>query len=947
MAVFLSPGVFTNEIDLSALPSSDSPMRAAFIGTAKRGPLNTPVLLTSAQQGIDTFGEPFGESHLMYAILAFFENGGQCYAMRVGVEYEEGQVDELSAIAIDNSGTRGKGWGRLPLFSGIDYGKINLRAIDSSNPITFHAASVGSVVYNDADTSTTHGATNATLNVTGTYTGTIDESYIMVITNPPTVSSGAAADGATFQVIKNSTGDIVAEGSLVDNDYNGTSQSISIGDGLSAQVVVTSGTLDTNDTFTFSAFTDNRKFTISVDGGAETQYTMPSTTYNTVATFVAAANALVGSEDYIFVEYTLDDGVSTVPQIRTEVAGKRVQIMGSIAWALALGTTQYAYDIPRSHLIGLDTGPYNITTQNNRVKLNVVGDTATNTVEFSIATGLSQPADVIAGVIDAAGVVAGESLFDSFAMTVPGGTSHVVIVTSSDHQFDTLMLMANYSNLKTLRFAAELNIPSPYKRSYRGFVDNRAILPDAGSITAAVPLSCESDPSGSTCAADTAYFGNIVGWLVAPSPGTWIDGYTASLSISTNATSTSGRYRLTINNAVGTVVESIDDISFDKRDTRYIGNIVNPGTKYGGTNGNLTVNWEERPAYLDNDVSDSSTFTVRYPSQFINVGFTGQANGIPLDPAYSNELDAAVIGNPAISSGLYAFQNPESIDISILATPGFTTGSVIGASLQMCQARGDVLYVADPPFGLRPSQVVDWHNGMLSDDVQSAINSSYGTLMWGWLKVFDQFSSQEIWIPPSGHVISAYCRSARTSQLWSAVAGSTRGRLLTVRDVEYSPSLEERNLLYGGSNAVNPIVKFPSEGILIYGQRTLQRTDSALNRNNVRMLLIDIKKNLTKILRPFVFEPNDSILWKQVKSVVDSYLASIQQLRGIKAYGVIVDESNNTKERIGNHELWVSVFVMPVETVEFIALNLALLPSGANFSSEEVLAAAGIVTSNA
>lgn len=944
MAVYLSPGVFPREIDLSVLPSAVGPMRAAFVGTAKRGPLNTPILVTSAQQAIDTFGEPFPDSHLMYAVLAFFEEGNQCYVMRVGVECESGQADALADICIDNSGARGSGWGRIPLFAGIDYGRINLRNIDSDNPITFHAASTGSVTYNDVVVSTTNGATDATLSVTGTYTGSVDDAYVMVITGAPTTSSGASVDGATYEIVRNSTGEVIDSGSLDDSDLNGTSQVISIGDGLSIQVVVSDGVLDENDTFTFSVVADNRKFSVSVEGDTPTEHTMPSATYTTVAAFVAAANALTTSDDYVFVEYTLSDGVSTIPQIRSSTAGERIQVTGTIAWANNVGTSQYAYDIPRSFLIGVDSGPYNITTQNNRVKMNVIGDTSTTTVEFNVATGLDQTADAIAGVIDVAGVVAGDTLFESFALTVPGGTSHVVIVASPDHELDTLAMMASYSNLKTLRFAGELNIAAPYQRSYRGFSDNRLTLPAAGESDAAVPLSCETDPLSSDCASDTAYFANIVGWLVAPTPGTWVDDYSASLSVYVDSSATSGRYRLTLKDPSGVTIDLIDNISFDKRDTRYIGNVINPGSKFGGQNGNPIVNWEERPAYLANDINDTDTFAVRYPSQFNNVAFAGQADGIPSDAAYSNELDSAIIGNPAVSSGLYAFQNPEAIDINLLATPGFSTGAVIGNALQICQSRGDVLYLVDPPFGLRPQQVVDWHNGMLLSDLQAAVNSSYGSLYWGWIKVYDQFSSQEVWVPPSGHVSAVFARTARNGEQWDAPAGLRRGHLLTALDIEYSPSIGERDLLYGNGNAVNPITKFPQDGIVIWGQRTLQRTDSELNRCNVRMLMTDVKKNATRILRPFTFEPNDRILWKQASAALEPYFSDVQQRRGLRAYKVIIDETNNTPDRIDNHELWVSIFLMPVNTVEFIVLNLALLPSGASFATEEVLAAAGVVS---
>lgn len=943
MAVYLSPGVFPREIDLSVLPNAVGPLRPAFIGTAKKGPLNEAVLCSSPQGYLDVFGEPFAESYLGYAVLAFLEEGEACYVMRVGVECEDGQADELADVCIDTSGGRGKGWGRVPLFTGIDYGRINLREVDSDAPLVFHAASVSAIDYNDVVVSSTDGPTTATLNVVGTYTGDIDDSFVLVITGAPTASDGASVEGATFQVIRNSDGEVVAEGNLDDFDFNGTSQAIDLGNGLTAQVVVTAGDLDTNDTFTFTVAPDNRKFTVSVEGAAGTEYTMSAATYDNVADFVDAANALLSGEDYLFVEYTLEDGVTTVPQLRTTTAGQRIQLSGTSGWAKECGTLQYAWDIPRSYLLGVDAGPYDISSQNNRVRLNVIGTETTKTVDFNVPNGLDQTADSVSASIDLAGVVAGETLWESFSLTVPGETEHVVIVTSTDHQLDTLQLVANFSNLKTLRFAEQLNIAFPYKRAYRGFSDNRLTLPASGENDAAVPLSCETDPTSSDCASDTAYFANIVGWLVAPSPGTWVDGYGVTLEVFTDGNAVAGRYKLTVKSANGATVEAVDNVSFDKRDDRYVGNVLNPGTKYGGRNGNLYVQWEERPAYLENNVN-LTDYAVRYPSQFNGREFQGQANGIPTDPAFSSVLDAAVIGNPATASGLYAFQNPETIDINLLCTPGFSTGAVIGTALQMCESRGDVLYLVDPPFGLRPQQAVDWHNGMLLSDLKTAINSSYGALYWGWIRVFDQFSNEEIWIPPSGHVSAVFSRTARDAEQWFAPAGLRRGRLLTALDVEYSPTQGERDLLYGSGNAVNAIVKFPQDGIVVWGQRTLQRTESALDRVSVRMLLIFIKKNLTRLLRNFIFEPNDSVLWKQVLATVEPFLGDIQARRGLQAYKVVCDSSNNTAERIDRNELWVSVFLKPTRTVEFVVLNLAVLRTGASFSAEEVLAAGGIVS---
>lgn len=943
MAVFLSPGVFTREVDLSVLPTSIGALRPAFVGTAKKGPMNRPVLITNATQAVETFGEPFTESYLMYAVLAYLEEGNECYVVRVGVECAEGQVSGLADVCIDTSGANVEGWGRIPVFTGIDFGRISLREVSTEEPYEFHDASVDNITYNDADSSTTHGATAATLSVTGTYTGDTDDAFTVLITSDPDLSSAAAIDGAEFQVIKNSSGEIVAEGEL-DEAVLGESQVISIGDGLSIQVIVTSGVLATNDTFTFTAAPDNRDFLFAVENVDGSTYSMPAASYTTAADFITAFNALLSGEDYLAVAVTLDDG-TVVPQIRTTTAGRWIQLKNTAAWAQEVGQERYAWDIPRSYLLGTNESPYTITSQNNQLKLDIIGDTATISTDFTIATGTNISAAQLAASIDPNGIVAGDTVFDSIALTAPGGDTHVLILTTTAHQLEQLQLLANFSNLKTLRFAEETGILFPYKRGYRGFDDSRVELPASSSTDAATPQSCEDDPLSAQCSTDTSYYSNIVGFLVAPSAGTWIDAYTVTLELFTEGVGdAAGRYKITIKDAAGVVVDAVQDVTFDKTAERYIANVLNPGSSLGGTNGNAFVNWEERPAALNFD-ENLPSYEIRNPSTFNSVAFSGAANGIPTDPALSTEVDAAIIGNPAMNTGIFAVENPETFDINLLITPGFSSGSVIGQALQMCESRGDCLYLVDPPFGLRPQQVVDWHNGMLLSDLSAAINSSYGALYWSWQKIFDQFNSQEVWIPPSGPVSAVFSRTSRVAEQWIAPAGLVRGRLLTSLDVEFNPSSGERDLMYGSGNAVNPIVSFPQDGIVVWGQRTLQRAQTALDRVNVRMLLIFLKKNLSRLLRNFLFEPNDDILRSQVTATIEPFMADVQARRGMTGFKVVCDETNNTPERIDRNELWVSVFVKPTRAAEFAVLNLVVLRTGASFSSSEVLAAGGIVGS--
>ena len=966
MAVYLSPGVYPREIDLSVVPTAVGALTPAFIGTAKRGPVQVPTFISNSQQYIDTFGDPFPESYLGYAVIAYFEQGNRAWVLRVGVECEEGQPDSLADICIDTSGQRGHGWGRVAVFSGIDFGKVCTREISADAPLVFHNALTDGITYNQASVPAGHVPTSATLNFAdlNAYTGAEDDSFTVLITGDVSATSGSVMDGATYEVIRNSDGYIVKVGAIVESGVVGTSDPIDIGDGLIFEIVVTGlEPILANDTFTFVVRPDNRTFSFNVDrqttaesavASAVVEYTIltvgdTTTSYTTAEEFADAVNALVPSSE----PYRAVDIVDGTVCFETDVAGRSIQIVSTEAFALEVGVALYAFDIPRSHVNSTEAGPYDITNDNNRVSIRMVGLTETTEVQFSIPVGLSTASAVLASSLNLGGVYSGQRYFKSYTMVVPGGETQVFIETSLLHQFDQLYLQADSSHYKTLRFAEQLVIVYPYTSSYQTYSDSRVILPEPGIETANVPRSCELDPFGADCALDSAYFQNIVGWIVASSAGTWIDDNRITLQIASeengpNDNNVAGKYDILVEDSLGNVLSRVASVSFDPTSSDYIGNKINPDTTIGGVNGNEFVNWIPRPSFLNNDpINDATNFEVRLPGSIFHREFTGSANGIPLDPAYSSELDRSIIGNPSLETGIFAFANPETYDITLLVIPGSSSGAVIGQGLQMCEGRGDCMMLIDPPFGLRAQQVVDWHNGILYSDLAQAINSSYGALYHPWLKIYDQFNGDNIFIPPSGHVSQVYARTEQTTEQWFAPAGLKRGKLLTPIDTEVDLSQGERDLLYGYGNAVNPIVNFPQDGIVVWGQRTLQRTQSALDRVNVRMLLIYIKKNATRFLRNFVFEPNDKITRAQITTVSNTFLADIQARRGLYAFGVVCDERNNTPERIDRNELHVAYFLKPVRAAEFIVLNLVVLRTGASFGADEILAAGGVVTNQA
>ena len=947
MATFLSPAVFVNEIDLSSLPSGGSGIIPAFVGSASKGPIDDPQLITNAQQYVDTFGNPFPASFLGYAVIAFLEEGNIAWINRVGVECEEGQPEELSSICIDNSGNKEEGWGRISIFQNIDFGRIKSRPAGDGG-FSFHVASSTFIEFNDALVNdVTFGPTGATVTFAGTdYTSPIDDEFLVVITGAPT-TTGSVMDGASYVVNRSSDGLEIDSGDLVESGSPGTSEDIVLTDGIVIQIVVTAGSLDVNDSFRFSVAPDNTTLSFNVDHQDPSDVAAFSLLgdYATADDLAVAITGLSGfsSEDYtVIVE---DDCVVFI----TEVNGEFIQLVSTEGFALEVGQSLYAFDIPRSNLIGIQPEPYDITSANNVAKFQVESQTEKIQFTATIPLGFDVPAASIASAINASATVSGDTLITAYALTIPGGDSVLVVETTVNHRLDQVSLLANGSNVTSVRFAETIGFLFPFTENFRGYFDSRAALPAGGDVTEEIPLSCEEFANGDTsqqaqCVSDAAYYANIVGWFVGTSPGTWIDGYQMDVSRFTGESTSTSTFTMKLFDNQNVLVFRLDDFSFDPSSDSYLANLINPGTTGGGINGNEFINWIERPDFLGSDPS-ADNFDTREPAAFFNREFSGQANGIPSDPVFSSELDRAVIGNPALQTGLFAFADPERFDISLILAPGFSSGAVITAGISIATQRGDSLYIVDAPFGLNASQVVDWHNGLLFNDLQIALDSSYGALYYPYVKINDQFNGGNIFTPPSGHVAGVFARTERVAEQWFAPAGLRRGKLTQSLGLEIDLTRGERDVLYGLNNAVNPIINFPQRGTHIWGQRTLQRRDSALDRVNVRMLLSFIKKGLSGpngLLNEYIFEQNDTITRASVSSVVSNYVSDIQSRRGVTGFKVICDETNNTPIRIDRNELHVALLVKPTRVAEFIVLNIAVLRTDQSFSSEEVLGAVGV-----
>lgn len=312
---------------------------------------------------------------------------------------------------------------------------------------------------------------------------------------------------------------------------------------------------------------------------------------------------------------------------------------------------------------------------------------------------------------------------------------------------------------------------------------------------------------------------------------------------------------------------------------------------------------------------------------------TGGSDGIPSDPDAQDDM---IIGNSLAFTGIYALSEPEQIDIDLIAVPGHASTAVVQAMLDLCQnVRMDCMAIVDSPFGLTVNEIVDWQNGAHPLNT-TRFDSDFGALYWPWVKIHDSFNRVDVWAPPSGSVMATYAHSDNISAPWFAPAGTTRGIVPGITDVFSRPTLEERDLMYGYRNAINPIVQFVDfDGFVIWGQKTLQRLPTALDRVNVRRLMFYIEKTIRVAARTLLFDPHDDILEQKFVRIATNILSQVQVNRGLTDFRVQCDATLNTPDVVDRNELRARIGVIPVKAAEFIFIEFAIYRTGSDFTETD------------
>lgn len=330
-------------------------------------------------------------------------------------------------------------------------------------------------------------------------------------------------------------------------------------------------------------------------------------------------------------------------------------------------------------------------------------------------------------------------------------------------------------------------------------------------------------------------------------------------------------------------------------------------------------------------------------------GFDG-VNIVESDPFANANMTAGATETTnyvynTINRAIDTCADAETLVTDIISIPGITHESLTTHLINTCEARADALAIIDLPNVYTPehetyeASAVDRLGDVTSvaNSLQArGINSSYGAAYFPWVQIRDTVTNRNLLVPSSVVALGAMSYGQATQELWFAPAGFTRGGLsegrggLPVIGVSQRLNADERDELYEAN--INPIASFPAEGIVIFGQKTLQITPSSLDRINVRRLVIYLKRQISIIASTILFDQNVSVTWNRFKSQADSFLSSVQTRLGITEYRLILDESTTTPDLVDRNIVYAKIFVKPARAIEYIAIDFVIAGSGASFN---------------
>lgn len=470
----------------------------------------------------------------------------------------------------------------------------------------------------------------------------------------------------------------------------------------------------------------------------------------------------------------------------------------------------------------------------------------------------------------------------------------------------------------------------------------------SGSFTSATSSIIENDSLDNVFQLETLSQGIIMNNNVTGSGGTLINGTVDNIRCEITKTNTAaGTFNLVVRQgndltSKKIILETFNNLSLDPKAPTYVARVIGDQTySYNSSTNQIEIEGSfpnrskyirvaqvnvTTPDYLDANGQPKAIYadTIPVVQQIV---FGGAAGTIMGGANFYHNINASN------TQGLYSsdytnminlLSNKDEYRFNLLVTPGLTSdlhASATNVIISNTQERGDSLFIID----------LTTYDGTGEEAITQAqsIDNSYAAAYWPWLNIIDPATGKYVWVPASTLIPGVYAYNDKVSAPWFAPAGINRGGLSTVLRAQYKLTQNQKDELY--INNINPINTFPKQGVVVFGQKTLQKGNSALDRVNVRRLLIELKGYIGQLADNIVFEQNTAQTRFSFTNKVEPYLQSIQQRQGLYAYKIIMDESNNGPDVIDRNQLVGQIYIQPTRTAEFISLDFVLLPTGASF----------------
>ena len=901
----VSPGVFTNEKDLSFLPAGIAAIGAVIVGPTLKGPAFVPTVCDNFNDFTTKFGGLSETTYVPYAVKSYLNSASTVTVIRVLQEggYACGVINILVTPPFIGSAVY-----TLSSASVYDTGSLGAN-IPNVSPSSMSLYTKLSVATGSGDVVDSYTLANMTF-----YSGS--GAGLTLLTPTGSVFISASRYTALFK------SESITIPSSSNTNYTSTFTSYSLNNSTTKLV----GTIAPTTTVGFSNNVDFAKSTLPTSTSLS----------NPFAIILSGSN--VPSQSFSgSLSVSSNNNLKTV--LGTSVGGSKYGYLYNWFQSTISNTTNgfisyetASYTNPNLNLSGSVYGVYSEATPPWITSQLITGQATPNLFKIhKIAEGTSTNRSVKISIINT--LLPGQDAGSDY------GSFNILVRSFDDtdqrpnilESFTGLNLDPDSSNYICRRIGDKYRvIDSNNDIVVYGNYDNvsKYIWIEVDDAVAQKAISSALKPFGIT-----GYVRPISSSFATPSVS-----YITQNTVINNAYNKKAYYGFDFSNAdninylapipAGAVADSV---VFNLSNCYIHPNASKVNTSSGFSGGTL-IGDGASSVFKGLDVPTFLKFTVAFQGGFDGMDPAIKKNvGSAITPGNLFGMNCATATSPGAAAYIKALgviNNSDEYDINMIVVPGATIAdhsSIINKAIEVAEDRGDAFVVADP--------VVQGRNAAaaIAAVAESGINSNYVAAYWPWVKIIDTDRNKPIWVPPSVVVPRVVAYNDSVAYEWFAPAGLNRGGVSEAVDVELKLNQATRNDLYEAR--VNAIATFPNQGVCIWGQKTLQAKPSALDRINVRRLLITLKKYIASSSRYLVFENNTTATRQRFLNIVTPYLETVKARQGLYAFRVVMDESNNTPDVIDRNIMYGQIYLQPAKAAEFIVLDFNILPTGASFEN--------------